>query len=174
MSLTVAQGAVLNAMERINIGSSGNADSIITVNGTLTVKGDSGIRCGQMVTGADGTVNISGACGVAVFGVNGSSGTEYKGAFQIANGGTFTADCTDYNVMVFTGGAAVTKENAETYLVLPDNYLPAGHSIRVVTGESGGDTHYAVTEGCGFDAGFGTHHRRGRKDGIEVPAHTDS
>ena len=47
--------------------------------------------------------------------------------------------------MVFTGGAAVTKENAETYLVLPDNYLPAGHSIRVVTGESGGDTHYAVT-----------------------------
>lgn len=76
-----------------------------------------------MVTGADGTVNISGACGVAVFGVNGSSGTEYKGAFQIANGGTFTADCTDYNVMVFTGGAAVTKENAETYLVLPDNYL---------------------------------------------------
>ena len=135
MSLTVAQGAVLNAMERINIGSSGNADSIITVNGTLTVKGDSGIRCGQMVTGADGTVNISGACGVAVFGVNGSSGTEYKGAFQIANGGTFTADCTDYNVMVFTGGAAVTKENAETYLVLPDNYLPAGHSIRVVTGE---------------------------------------
>ena len=145
MSLTVAQGAVLNAMERINIGSSGNADSIITVNGTLTVKGDSGIRCGQMVTGADGTVNISGACGVAVFGVNGSSGTEYKGAFQIANGGTFTADCTDYNVMVFTGGAAVTKENAETYLVLPDNYLPAGHSIRVVTGESGGDTHYAVT-----------------------------
>lgn len=145
MSLTVAQGAVLNAMERINIGSSGNADSIITVNGTLTVKGDSGIRCGQMVTGADGTVNISGACGVAVFGVNGSSGTEYKGAFQIANGGTFTADCTDYNVMVFTGGAAVTKENAETYLVLPDNYLPAGHSIWVVTGESGGDTHYAVT-----------------------------
>ena len=145
MSLTVAQGAVLNAMESINIGASGNTDSIITVNGTLTVKGDSGIRCGQMVTGADGTVNISGACGVAVFGVNGSSGTEYKGAFQIANGGTFTADCTDYNVMVFTGGAAVTKENAETYLVLPDNYLPAGHSIRVVTGESGGDTHYAVT-----------------------------
>ena len=104
MSLTVAQGAVLNAMESINIGASGNTDSIITVNGTLTVKGDSGIRCGQMVIGADGTVNISGARGVAVFGVNGSSsGTEHKGAFQIANGGTFTADCTDYNVVVFTG-----------------------------------------------------------------------
>ena len=146
MSLTVAQGAVLNAMESINIGASGNTDSIITVNGTLTVKGDSGIRCGQMVIGADGTVNISGARGVAVFGVNGSSsGTEHKGAFQIANGGTFTADCTDYNVVVFTGGAEVTKENAETYLVLPDNYLPAGYSIRVVTGESGGNTHYAVT-----------------------------
>lgn len=114
MSLTVAQGAVLNAMESINIGSSGNADSIITVNGTLTVKGDSGIRCGQMVIGADGTVNISGARGVAVFGVNGSSGTEHKGAFQIENGGTFIADCTDYNVMVFTGGAEVTAENAET------------------------------------------------------------
>ena len=145
MSLTVAQGAVLNAMESINIGSSGNADSIITVNGTLTVKGDSGIRCGRMVVGDTGAVSVSGARGVAVFGVNGSSGTEHKGAFQIENGGTFTADCTDYNVVVFTGGAEVTKENAETYLVLPDNYLPAGYSIRVVTGESGGNTHYAVT-----------------------------
>ncbi len=145
MSLTVAQGAVLNAMESINIGSSGNADSIITVNGTLTVKGDRGIRCGRMVVGNTGAVSVSGAHGVAVFGVNGSSGTEHKGAFQIANGGTFTADCTDYNVMVFTGGAEVTKENAETYLLLPDNYLSADYSVRVVTGGHGSQMQYAVT-----------------------------
>ncbi|MBU5433934.1 hypothetical protein, partial [Intestinimonas sp. MSJ-38] len=129
MHLTVEQDGALNAGE-INIGSSGNADSIITVKGKLTVKGK-GIRCGQMVIGATGVLNVSGEQGVAVFGVNGSS-DRYQGAFQIAKGGTFTANCTDYNVMVLTQGIPMDEAKAKTYLVLPENYLPEGHSIRVV------------------------------------------
>ena len=128
MHLTVEQDGALNA-EEINIGPSGNADSIITVKGKLTVKGK-GIRCGQMVIDATGVLNVSGEQGVAVFGVN-SSSDRYQGAFQIAKGGTFTANCTDYNVMVLTRGITMDEAKAKTYLVLPENYLPNGYAIRV-------------------------------------------
>lgn len=146
MHLTVEQDAALNA-EQISIGASGGVNSIITVNGKLTVKGSQnsdGISCGQMVIGATGAVSVSGAKGVAVFGVNGAFGTEHKGAFQIANGGTFTANCTDYNVVVFTQGTKIDEAEAKNCLVLPDNYLPEGYSIRVVTGDNGG-LQYAAT-----------------------------
>ena len=141
MHLTVEQDGALNA-EEINIGPSGNADSIITVKGKLTVKGK-GIRCGQMVIDATGVLNVSGEQGVAVFGVN-SSSDRYQGAFQIAKGGTFTANCTDYNVMVLTRGITMDEAKAKTYLVLPENYLPNGYAIRVATGDNGG-LQYAAT-----------------------------
>ena len=127
--LTLERDGALNAGE-INIGAAGSVDSIITVKGKLTVKGK-GIRCGQMVIGATGVLNVSGEQGVAVFGVNGSS-DRYQGAFQIAKGGTFTANCTDYNVMVLTQGITMDEAKAKTYLVLPENYLPEGYSIQVV------------------------------------------
>ena len=141
--LTLERDGALNAGE-INIGAAGNKDSIITVNGKLTVKGSEGIRCGQMVIGATGVLNVSGEQGVAVFGVNGSS-DRYQGAFQIAKGGTFTANCTDYNVMVLTQGITMDEAKAKTYLVLPENYLPEGYSIQVATGDNGSDKVYAAT-----------------------------
>ena len=144
--LTLERDGALNAGE-INIGAVGNKDSIITVNGKLTVKGSEGsegIRCGQMVIGATGVLNVSGEQGVAVFGVNGSS-DRYQGAFQIAKGGTFTANCTDYNVMVLTQGITMDEAKAKTYLVLPENYLPEGYSIQVATGDNGSDKVYAAT-----------------------------
>ena len=141
--LTLERDGALNAGE-INIGAAGNKDSIITVNGKLTVKGSEGIRCGQMVIGATGVLNVSGEQGVAVFGVNGSS-DRYQGAFQIAKGGTFTANCTDYNVMVLTQGITMDEAKAKTCLVLPDNYLPEGYSIQVATGDNGSDKVYAAT-----------------------------
>ena len=144
--LTLERDGALNAGE-INIGAAGNKDSIIIVNGKLTVKGSEGsegIRCGQMVIGATGVLNVSGEQGVAVFGVNGSS-DRYQGAFQIAKGGTFTANCTDYNVMVLTQGITMDEAKAKTCLVLPDNYLPEGYSIQVATGDNGSDKVYAAT-----------------------------
>ena len=144
--LTLERDGALNAGE-INIGAVGNKDSIITVNGKLTVKGSEGsegIRCGQMVIGATGVLNVSGEQGVAVFGVNGSS-DRYQGAFQIAKGGTFTANCTDYNVMVLTQGITMDEAKAKTYLVLPENYLPEGYSIQVATGDNDSDKVYAAT-----------------------------
>ena len=47
--------------------------------------------------------------------------------------------------MVFTSGTMMNEEEAKTCLVLPDNYLPEGYSIRVVTGDNGGQVHYAAT-----------------------------
>ena len=140
--LTLERDGALNAGE-INIGAAGSVDSIITVKGKLTVKGK-GIRCGQMVIAATGVLNVSGEQGVAVFGVNGSS-DRYQGAFQIAKGGTFTANCTDYNVMVLTQGITMDEAKAKTYLVLPENYLPEGYSIQVATGDNGSDKVYAAT-----------------------------
>ena len=140
--LTLERDGALNAGE-INIGAAGSVDSIITVKGKLTVKGK-GIRCGQMVIDATGVLNVSGEQGVAVFGVNGSS-DRYQGAFQIAKGGTFTANCTDYNVMVLTQGITMDEAKAKTYLVLPENYLPEGYSIQVATGDNGSDKVYAAT-----------------------------
>ena len=140
--LTLERYGALNAGE-INIGAAGSVDSIITVKGKLTVKGK-GIRCGQMVIGATGAVSVSGEQGVAVFGVNGSS-DRYQGAFQIAKGGTFTANCTDYNVMVLTQGITMDEAKAKAYLVLPENYLPEGYSIQVATGDNGSDKVYAAT-----------------------------
>ena len=140
--LTLERDGALNAGE-INIGAAGSVDSIITVKGKLTVKGK-GIRCGQMVIDAAGVLNVSGEQGVAVFGVNGSS-DRYQGAFQIAKGGTFTANCTDYNVMVLTQGITMDEAKAKTYLVLPENYLPEGYSIQVATGDNGSDKVYAAT-----------------------------
>lgn len=146
--LTVEQGAALNAGE-INIGAAGNKDSIITVNGKLTVKGK-GILCGKMVIGATGAVSVSGECGVKVGGVtvvnnDMTTDTSFKDAFKIENGGTFSANCTEYNVMVFTEGTEIDEAKAKTYLVLPENYLPEDYSIQVVTDDSGSDKQYAAT-----------------------------
>ena len=146
--LTVEQGAALNA-EGISIGASGGKDSIITVNGKLTVKGK-GILCGKMVIGATGAVSVSGECGVKVGGVtvvnnDMTTDTSFKDAFKIENGGTFSANCTDYNVMVFTEGTEIDEAKAKTYLVLPENYLPEDYSIQVVTDDSGSDKKYAAT-----------------------------
>ena len=142
--LTVERDAALNA-GAINIGASGNKDSIITVKGKLTVKGSQGVSCGQMVIGATGVVNISGERGVMVAGMNPNGVSDFKDAFKIENGGSFSANCTAYNVMVFTGSKEMTEEEAKTCLVLPDNYLPEGYSIQVATGNNGSQVHYAAT-----------------------------
>ena len=146
--LTLERDGALNAGE-INIGAAGNKDSIITVNGKLTVKGK-GILCGKMVIGATGAVSVSGECGVKVGGVtvvnnDMTTDTSFKDAFKIENGGTFSANCTEYNVMVFTEGTEIDEAKAKTYLVLPENYLPEDYSIQVVTDDSGSDKKYAAT-----------------------------
>ena len=142
--LTVEKDAALNA-EMISLSSGSARDSIITVNGKLTVKGEEGILCGQMVIGATGAVSVSGKRGVVVGGVNEDNGPNFKDAFKIEKGGTFTADCTEYNVMVFTEGTEIDEAKAKTYLVLPENYLPEDYSIRVVTGVNGSRMEYAAT-----------------------------
>ena len=169
--LTVEQDAALNAGE-INIGGSGNADSVITVKGKLTVKGK-GIRCGQMVIDATGVLNVSGEQGVAVFGVSGSSGTEYQGAFQIAKGGTFTANCTDYNVMVLAR-ETIDEAKAKTYLVLPENYLPKGYAIRVVKDADGQEIYAATVAPTGVDLTLKSEHVSNAGGQLELESQTAS
>ena len=171
--LTLERDGALNAGE-INIGAAGNKDSIIIVNGKLTVKGSEGsegIRCGQMVIGATGVLNVSGEQGVAVFGVNGSS-DRYQGAFQIAKGGTFTANCTDYNVMVLTQGITMDEAKAKTYLVLPENYLPEGYSIRVVNDVHDNQKCAATVAPNGFNLTLEAEHVKGAGGQLELKFQT--
>ena len=147
--LTLERDGALNA-EMISLSSGGAKDTIITVNGKLTVKGEEGILCGQMVIGATGAVSVSGECGVKVGGVtvvNNDMTTypSFEDAFKIEKGGTFNANCTEYNVMVFTEGTEIDEAKAKTYLVLPENYLPEDYSIQVVSGYNGGRKEYAAT-----------------------------
>ena len=169
--LTLERDGALNAGE-INIGASGNTDSIITVKGKLTVKGK-GIRCGQMVIDATGVLNVSGEQGVAVFGVSGSSGTEYQGAFQIAKGGTFTANCTDYNVMVLAR-ETIDEAKAKTYLVLPENYLPKGYAIRVVKDADGQEIYAATVAPTGVDLTLKSEHVSNAGGQLELESQTAS
>ena len=69
----------------------------------------------------------------------------FEDAFKIEKGGTFNANCTEYNVMVFTEGTEIDEAKAKTYLVLPENYLPEDYSIQVVSGYNGGRKEYAAT-----------------------------
>ena len=173
--LTVKQNAALNA-EEINIGSSGGKDSIITVNGKLTVKGK-GILCGKMVIGATGAVSVSGECGVKVGGVtvvnnDMTTDTSFKDAFKIENGGTFSANCTDYNVMVLTQGITMDEAKAKTYLVLPENYLPEGYSIRVVNDVHDNQKCAATVAPNGFNLTLEAEHVKGAGGQLELKFQT--
>ena len=173
--LTLERYGALNAGE-INIGAAGSVDSIITVKGKLTVKGK-GIRCGQMVIDATGAVSVSGECGVKVGGVtvvnnDMTTDTSFKDAFKIENGGTFSANCTDYNVMVLTQGVTMDEAKAKTYLVLPENYLPEGYSIRVVNDVHDNQKCAATVAPNGFNLTLEAEHVKGAGGQLELKFQT--
>lgn len=145
--LTVEEGAEVNVLEFISIGTSGGVDSLLMVNGKLTACNEYGtaINCGKVVIGSNGELRVTGEIGVKVNGMHENDDLNYDGAFTMADGGKFIANCTDCNVMVYAGTTELTAETANQAIVIPESYLPDGYAVRIVNGMNGGNTEYAVT-----------------------------
>lgn len=149
----------------ISLGSDADGkDAVVTVKGKLTANGDTptlikdglrlnggvynranlsralvknvpAVNVGQVVVGSGGVLTVSGAQGVQINGMSAPDGL--LGAFQVEEGGQFIADCTDYNLMVRADGAAITAEQAEQIVKLPQGYLPDGYAVRLVNSADG-------------------------------------
>ncbi len=149
----------------ISLGSDADGkDAVVTVKGKLTANGDTptlikdglrlnggvynranlsralvknvpAVNVGQVVVGSGGVLTVSGAQGVQINGMSAPDGL--LGAFQVEEGGQFIADCTDYNLMVRADGAAITAEQAEQIVKLPQGYLPDGYAVRMVNSADG-------------------------------------
>lgn len=139
-TFTVATGAKVIAEGGVTIGASGGVDSVVTVNGTLTVEGDSvdmngvtyyssAISAGSVIVGSGGQLNVFGHKGVSLNGMLDNAGDLYfTGVFTIQQYGCFTADCTEFNVN--TENLSSISDDANQVFVIPENYLPTDCDIK--------------------------------------------
>lgn len=139
-ALTVATGAKVIAGGGVTIGTSGGADSVVTVNGTLTAEGasviidgityySSAVSAGRVIVGEGGQLNVFGHKGVSLNGmVDNISGLNFTGVFTILQYGCFTADCTEFNVN--TESLSSILDDANQVFVIPENYLPTDCDIK--------------------------------------------
>ncbi|MCI8440196.1 MAG: hypothetical protein HFF73_11910 [Oscillospiraceae bacterium] len=127
-ALTVDAGAAVIANGGISIGASGGVNSIVTINGTLTAKGDSdtAISAGKVVVGKGGKLSVSGIRGVQLNGMNsGGSGSDFTGVFTVVRGGSFYANCTEFNVAVYPGADTFPDgSNADKAIIIPEDHMP--------------------------------------------------
>ena len=131
-TLTVNENTNVIANGGIYIGETGGVNSIITVNGTLTAKGDTGtaIQAGSVAIGDTGTLNVSGMQGVLLSGMPRNTGAAYNNLFTVEGNGCFTADCSEYNIQVTTTDENKYPKNDEgkidagAVIHLGADYLP--------------------------------------------------
>lgn len=130
-TITVETGAKVIASNGIEIGASGGINSVVTINGTLTVK-DGGsanaIYAGVVNVGGSGILNVSGTNGVVLNGR--SSNDRFKDVFIVSEGGCFTADCTTFNIRVSSSGQFGDTFNADEVINVPAGYMPADCGVK--------------------------------------------
>lgn len=151
--LTVAQNATVVAESGISIGESG-VGSTITVDGVLRVRQGSGpvdaIYGGKVAVGSRGILEVSGGDGLFLFGVNqggADSAEDFRDLFTVADGGRFTADCSEHTVRVqhYSGSFPTgTNVSAQSTIPLGRDYLPedcearkTGDRIELINTETG-------------------------------------
>ena len=99
-AITVEAGATVIARDGIFVGTSGGTDSVVTVNGTLTVKSaNTALSAGMVTVGPSGKLSVSGLIGVMVNGMTDHAGVIHTGLFTIAQGGSFQATYTDHGLL---------------------------------------------------------------------------
>ena len=135
-SLTVAEGTAVTAKNGITIGSSGGVNSTITVNGTLTIeqgRGVSAICAGKVMIGKEGHLEVTGRQGVTVNGNPKENHNQFTGAFAIERGGTFQADCSEYNIIVDSGkedGFLAENIDVKQIIKLDESYWPSTYVVK--------------------------------------------
>lgn len=136
--ITIESGAAVITNSPVQYGASGGVNGILTVNGSLTVNGnsDTAVYGGKLNIGSTGRLTVSGKNGVCLAGTYSAAGRDYSGAFTMAEGAAFTANCTGANIKVFTV-EKLTPEQAEAVFVIPSGYIPVGYkTFCVETGEN--------------------------------------
>ena len=133
-TITIAKGAKVHVNGGISMGSSGCVNSVITVYGDLAVNGigDTAAIDAGMVIVDSGILNVSGADGVRLNGMNLGGIKDFDSVFTVKNSGCFTADCSAFNVRVESGGGQFYEGNHENTAVnLPPGYLPDDCKVQV-------------------------------------------
>ena len=139
-AITVEAGATVIARDGIFVGTSGGTDSVVTVNGTLTVKSaNTALSAGMVTVGPSGKLSVSGLIGVMVNGMTDHAGVIHTGLFTIAQGGSFQATYTDHGLLHQDMSTLPDDLNAGDVFVIPSGYLPldcevqkSGDSIKLV------------------------------------------
>ena len=140
-AITVDAGATVIANGRIVIGASGAVNSVVTVNGTLTVEStnNTALSAGMVTVGPSGKLSVSGLIGVMVNGMTDHAGVIHTGLFTIAQGGSFQATYTDHGLLHQDTSTLPDDLNAGDVFVIPSGYLPldcevqkSGGSIKLV------------------------------------------
>ena len=140
-AITVDAGATVIANGRIVIGASGAVNSVVTVNGTLTVEStnNTALSAGMVTVGPSGKLSVSGLIGVMVNGMTDHAGVIHTGLFTIAQGGSFQATYTDHGLLHQDMSTLPDDLNAGDVFVIPSGYLPldcevqkSGDSIKLV------------------------------------------
>ncbi len=130
LGLTVDAGAQVEALGGITICADGGVDGAVTINGTLTAKGDAegpALSSGKVVVGSGGTLNVSGEKGGVA--ANGTSDNIYTGAFTLMENGTLNANCKEFVIAVHSGKQDGFNPSVQPNEVIsiPAGYLPQGH-----------------------------------------------
>ena len=155
-SVTVANGAVLEANGGIAVGAAGGVSGTIKVNGTLTARGEgdsAAVLTGKASIGPSGKLEVYGKTGVFLGGENLGTDVDprmdFTKAFELAPGGRFTGDCGTYIVAAQknNGGEHDTDLKPEDAIVIPGGYLPAG----LAAGFNGDRTELTIPGGGPFN-----------------------
>lgn len=147
-TLTVNENSNVIANGGIYIGESGGVNSLITVNGTLTARGNTGtaIQAGSVAIGNTGTLNVSGTQGVLLSGMPRKTGAAYDNLFTVEGNGQFTANCSVYNIQVSSTSAGGFPKDAKgdidagKVIALTSEYLPEDCAVGAATGSDGSVT----------------------------------
>lgn len=124
-ALTIDAGATVIANGDIAIGASGAANSIVTINGTLTSNSLDGtaLSAGSVHVGSSGKLAVSGSFGLSVNGMfDENRNTVYINLFTIAMGGSFRAEYKDAGI--FSNLPSDSTLSAEDVFIIPEGYLP--------------------------------------------------
>ncbi len=126
--ITIKSGANVTVSGNVQYGASGGVDGVLTVNGSLTVNAreDTAISGGRLVIGASGNLSVSGARGVLL----GGTREGFADTFVINEGAVFTANCTDYNIWVYS--YMEVTDDVTAIVSIPEGYIADGYAVRYV------------------------------------------